>query len=810
MSIQGSQAAAVGRAGSPDAAHIRYGFMHLPEPVARESFSSCGIPGPHLLQPPTDEWIPLPDALLEPDQEEWEDPRRKATAAVEEHPDPQRGHEAAPCSEPVGPIHAESATAPGAPATHEATAPVSDSEKPLDALLVEALGRGLAVGPGAPHPDRIRATVDLLLELDPRRPATWFAVGALHGSGLAAPGWPGPLPPAGECREWQALGQLTMMVRDRRGEVVAYLAAHHADSVEALGRPQAGVLALEVLELALDEDPPSAQLLLEGLRTPGLDARKLWTLVLEGCTRLIAESDARTAHGLGETLLARHPGALVPDLEVQTVLMLSRVDRMQRRWNHALGHLADLDPSSTPANEGAAVLWERTLVAARLVKVREVTPARPDRATVVRERLEAFRSDLAAVVTVQPAHAEANYLLACLALAEGHSVVARERFGIALEGLEAEESDSDLASRCRLWHGLLELESGEAAACSSAACDVMQAIRSGVRIPSRELEGALESLLALDAPEAGELLETLATGDRGREVSDQLLAEGLRAHPQLLGRATQLSRRVNPSRRLAFLGAALELAASHAAEDDVEQLLERVDDDLAAHGGWHEWADILTNAPQLRAVIDRDGTWVDLCILNALIRGGPAQRKEQFEQVVCRLASKRRRDLDLAGLFEELADVEDQDVVAELRAFWEQVRGVNPVLPPTSAGEPPRRPQGEKVRVLFVGGSEREEHAARGARDILANRGLSEWVSVSWRHPGWGSNWAGKAQEAESRFHDNDVLVLMPLVRTNFGRRIRRSAGEHGLRWFACTGHGPHSMANAIEAAASTVAHRAG
>lgn len=48
----------------------------------------------------------------------------------------------------------------------------------------------------------------------------------------------------------------------------------------------------------------------------------------------------------------------------------------------------------------------------------------------------------------------------------------------------------------------------------------------------------------------------------------------------------------------------------------------------------------------------------------------------------------------------------------------------------------------------------------------------------------------------------SDIVVLMPLVRTNFGRHIRRVSGERGLRWHPCTGKGQASITAAIRHAA--------
>ena len=49
----------------------------------------------------------------------------------------------------------------------------------------------------------------------------------------------------------------------------------------------------------------------------------------------------------------------------------------------------------------------------------------------------------------------------------------------------------------------------------------------------------------------------------------------------------------------------------------------------------------------------------------------------------------------------------------------------------------------------------------------------------------------------------------MVLVRTNFGRWTRRTAGEHDLPWVSCTGHGRASMERAIDRAVALARDRA-
>jgi len=50
--------------------------------------------------------------------------------------------------------------------------------------------------------------------------------------------------------------------------------------------------------------------------------------------------------------------------------------------------------------------------------------------------------------------------------------------------------------------------------------------------------------------------------------------------------------------------------------------------------------------------------------------------------------------------------------------------------------------------------------------------------------------------------------VLMPFVRTELGRAVRRLCSEFGVPWVACTGKGYDSMERAIRTALQLAAER--
>jgi hypothetical protein len=151
---------------------------------------------------------------------------------------------------------------------------------------------------------------------------------------------------------------------------------------------------------------------------------------------------------------------------------------------------------------------------------------------------------------------------------------------------------------------------------------------------------------------------------------------------------------------------------------------------------------------------------------------------------------------DLADLVEELGAPDDE--LAPLRAALAH-------LPGERAGDADAEGTGA-VRVIFVGGNEIQ---AQYHAEI--ERALPPRVSVQWFTTGWSARWGPEAERIEAAYARADAVVLMQFTRTQLGRRLRRTAGEAGLPWIPCTGHGRDSLRRAILRAVSVVdEHRSG
>ena len=111
---------------------------------------------------------------------------------------------------------------------------------------------------------------------------------------------------------------------------------------------------------------------------------------------------------------------------------------------------------------------------------------------------------------------------------------------------------------------------------------------------------------------------------------------------------------------------------------------------------------------------------------------------------------------------------------------------------------------GAVVRILFVGGDERQARHDAAVIDALAAKYPS--ITVQFEHPGWGSNWAPVCDQIEAHLRDYDALVLSHLVRTNMGRRVRKMCDAE-TPWYRCTGKGPGMIMDSLVKAAMQVLH---
>ncbi len=139
---------------------------------------------------------------------------------------------------------------------------------------------------------------------------------------------------------------------------------------------------------------------------------------------------------------------------------------------------------------------------------------------------------------------------------------------------------------------------------------------------------------------------------------------------------------------------------------------------------------------------------------------------------------------------------------ADVEALERRLRAHEAHGPAPSPVSPLPRP----IRLLFLGGNETQARYEQALTAWLAAE--HPLVTVEFEFPGWGSNWGRLIERLAPALERADGLVLMRFVRTQLGRSARARAGELGLPWVPCTGHGEQAIRRALERAISAVAER--
>lgn len=382
--------------------------------------------------------------------------------------------------------------------------------------------------------------------------------------------------------------------------------------------------------------------------------------------------------------------------------------------------------------------------------------------------------------------------------------------GVACAALEAQPDPSPreraLQARLGFELGLNELYRLEPGTAEGAVQRIDAAVAAGHRPSPRAL---LAVAIALDAH--GSTAATAAVARVLDRVPND--PEALRLLAGLAGRrapgaprlAADRGRDERLPRRLRFdlLDAALT-ATSLGDEgldldrlvDDLERLVARsADADLDGR-----WVERLATDDALRSVLGADT--LDLVRVQVLRRSG---RVDDAAAVTRQLFHRA-----LSGHVEGVDPGDLLGLLGQLGAGEEELGRLQRLLPPACSPDPSTDEapvSAHSARVLFVGGNETQARLWPGVVRAIDER-YGGRVAVDWFATGWGSNWGASAHAIESRYPDADVLVLMTFVRTTLGRRLRRTAGEAGLPWVACTGHGGASIERAIDRAVAVARSR--
>lgn len=465
-----------------------------------------------------------------------------------------------------------------------------------------------------------------------------------------------------------------------------------------------------------------------------------------------------------------------------------------------------LDTAGMPQSLGAIaalVEAERGLVLSRLARLRNLKlPTGEDERTSVYGRLKPAVESFQVAVNLDPKELRANYCLAAFSICEANHSAAAGYLERAAAAISEDPVHEPLLGSVLFHQGLellLQLEPGYEG--HALGC-LLRGMEHGYRPTPELLRRAVEALEALGVDDAA--ARVLAEGWSCLADVQPVLASAelllRKAQGVLLDRVLTMQHRLGHRDQARLIRAALTGALVAADQDLADSCLDRLDDLLdnsTEPAMLKDWIGALEDDQVLRDHLGQVES--DLERARRLREIGEAEAAEAvLFPLVSRALNGGLRNWPTEDLLDELRDIEAPEVMEELEARHERqlarsaaaVRddGVEPALP-------------SPAHIVFVGGNETQRAYQNAVMAALAER-YGDTLDVRWHYTGWSANWGERAERVESDYNWATAVVLMRFVRTNLGRRIRRTSGEHDLPWVPCSGHGRESIMRAIEHAA--------
>jgi hypothetical protein len=751
-----------------------------------------------------------------------------------------------------GALRAATSGEPGRAAGLPVLRPALGAEPPgltaLDRLLARAVSAAGHPGADATEGAELRAALDEVLALSAERPRSAYPLGLLAAltaaAGAEAPeGW-GPAHRAwyerGRLAGWTQREQWSAVVRFVTEEAAAaralladepplarWAAAHLFDALLTAGEP---VLAAEVLGCC-----------------PAVATLPARTAVLEAASALLAGDRVGEADAV-LTALASLPPLAAPDVappemvaphpvvagtaEVAAAAYAARLARRVAECAQAQGCFAvararlEAALPTADGTERGCLLAALGLVAGEFSRLADVRLPEADADPQPwRRRLEAgepyFREALEAAPDDLPT---ASFCLGALEWLRGRPGGAREHFEAAVYALGRQPAavrPAGVLAQAEFYLGACLLLDLDTAARQRALSLLRTALDDGLVASPAVWRRLLDEVVALDATLADALFDLFALQERTApglpadlvrdylmrcavrsEVARQRLAAEC-ARPDLpaaerwplLCRLLEAQRRAGDADGVRATLDALE-GLSLAPAEDSRARLERWRDFLADPANYEpewSWEEVLWSRLRTLELLghDEEAFWLLAMPFNRALAEGTAESLAEAEDLLAH-ARQLARSPDARGAVADMAQ--------RLRARQEALRAEAAAEEDVVGA---RLRAGRSLRVLFIGGNETQAQYEAALRAALERRDETTGarVQIEFRTPGYNSNW-DKTLEAVRGYRGRvDALVLMPYVRTQLGRALRRLASEWGVPWVSCTGKGYDSLERSLRAA---------
>lgn len=687
---------------------------------------------------------------------------------------------------------------------------------PLDQIMIRAIVETATETPGSHEANTIASAVAELVRLNSAKQQAWFHA----GFGQVLCGFEPDLPDFAsndERRSWFRFGRLTALLRlgvatDIVEEVQQNsLAIKRIISDPFRGRSiTTGVISAE---LEAGADRHLVQMLEESTEDPH-NFQKVFPRIYQRARELTNDEPALSMRMF--RALIRMAGSAIgletvdgtygsrEDVVADLRRRESSVLRVDHRFSDASRVIRDAPTGVSPWIAGL-LATERGLIAAKVSHLSHLRwPESPEALAEQTSDLRRGAEDFRRAMDIDPEQHRASLLLGMIAMADGDYSDAGTLLTHAERGFAHDRAS--VADQLRTFSGalgavaLLLAHEGSVPTTSAA---LTNALESGLVLPARLFNDAAFEMAFRDPDVAAQLVSTainakmpIAAFQGTLEAILDNSTDGPRAERLVEMFVTNPG--IDPSDRLDLHVHAICSALKHGSAD-VDSLLESAEDFVVASAMDSlddEWSSQLMHNQVLHAFLGPDALFHRLGVL--LRRGELEEASSIAERLFHRAASG---DLDVAP--EDLLEVlemlgADEQELERLRRRLGPVVTIDTgdILAP--------------IKVIFAGGNEVQQRY-RTSLDTQISETWGVSVGVKWVFPGWSSNWLPSAREIEGEYPTSDALIVSYFMRTNLGRRIRRTSGESRLPWIACAGHGRDAMFRAVQVAVDVVQHaRAG
>lgn len=358
----------------------------------------------------------------------------------------------------------------------------------------------------------------------------------------------------------------------------------------------------------------------------------------------------------------------------------------------------------------------------------------------------------------------------------------------------------EFAHRVEAWAALADLMAANASFAAEATRTLtrwLESIPAEGRPPADFVFDALAGSIACGVEEASELAEVLLKFYGSNSLKRIPIHEICRNSPRIATRIVEQLRaegrgigaveRFNFARQLveALLRTPGEEAAEATSEAfDLMQEIAGVHDKV--RGEFEEFC--LREDDLLAACLDPDSR-LEAFLAVAQV----ANDSDWLGRAALELLPRARLREDEAYL-EELVDLmrgsgHEQEIPPHhLHWLQERRKAISSVKSRSCAG----------ISILYVGGNEIQAQYETAVKESLRARFSA--LGLSFHFPGWTSNWHVELETVRKKLESMrpKVVVMSTLVRTQFGRNLRRLLGEMGIQWRSCTGRGRDSIDRAM------------